>query len=65
MLKTMLAGERTSYEAFRSGFSMDYPRFRTVSIHEMSEHAFQKQFMDNLIKQIARQFHDFATSDEF
>lgn len=62
---TMLAGERTSYEAFRSGFSMDYPRFRTVSIHEMSEHAFQKQFMENLIKQIGRQFHDFATSDEF
>jgi hypothetical protein len=61
----MIGGKRTAYEAFRSGFSMDHPRFRPVSIHEMSEHAFQRQFIDTLIRQIARQFHDYQTSDEF
>ena len=62
---TMVGGERTAYEAFRSGFSMDHPRFRTVSIHEMSPHAFQRQFIDTLTRQIARQFHDYQTTDEF
>lgn len=62
---TMVGGERTAYEAFRSGFSMDHPRFRPVSIHEMSEHAFQRQFTDTLTRQIARQFHDYQTVDEF
>jgi len=62
---TMIGGERTAYEAFRSGFSMDHPRFRPVSIHEMSEHAFQRQFIDTLIRQIARQFHDYRSADEF
>ena len=61
----MIGGKRTAYEAFRSGFSMDHPRFRPVSIHEMSEHAFQRQFIDTLTRQIARQFHDYKTSDEF
>lgn len=60
-----LAGQRSTTESFRCGFQTDYPRFRPVSIHEMSLHAFQKQFMDNLIRQIARQFHDYATVDEF
>jgi hypothetical protein len=62
---TMVDGERTAYEAFRSGFSMDHPRFRPVSIHEMSPHAFQRQFIDTLTRQIARQFHDYQTTDEF
>lgn len=62
---TMIGGQRTAYEAFRSGFSLDHPRFRPVSIHEMSEHAFQRQFIDTLTRQIARQFHDYQTSDEF
>lgn len=61
----MVGGERTAYEAFRSGFSMDHPRFRPVSIHEMSEHAFQRQFIDSLTRQIARQFHDYRSADEF
>ena len=60
-----IGGERTVYEAFRSGFSLEHPRFRPVSIHEMSEHAFQRQFIDTLTRQIARQFHDYQTSDEF
>ncbi|MGZ0168529.1 MAG: hypothetical protein ACKVHE_03135 [Planctomycetales bacterium] len=62
---TKIAGERTAFEAFRSGFSMDHPRFRPVSIHEMSEHAFQRQFIDTLTRQIAQQFHDYRTSDDF
>lgn len=62
---TVVGGERTAYEAFRSSFSMDHPRFRPVSIHEMSEHAFQRQFIDTLTRQIARQFHDYQTSDDF
>lgn len=61
----MIGGERTAYEAFRSGFSMDHPRFRPVSIHEMSAHAFQRQFIDTLTRQIARQFHDYRTSENF
>ena len=62
---TLIGGVRSAYESFRSGFSMDHPRFRTVSIHEMSEHAFQSEFMGVLTKQIARQFHDYRTADEF
>ncbi|MFT5323070.1 MAG: hypothetical protein ACI8P0_000916 [Planctomycetaceae bacterium] len=62
---TTIGGERTAYEAFRSGFSLEHPRFRPVSIHEMSAHAFQRQFIDTLTRQIARQFHDYQTTDEF
>lgn len=63
--KGSIGGEKTAFQVFSNGFSIDYPRFRPVSIHEMSERVFQKQFVDNLSRQLARQFHDYSAADEF
>jgi hypothetical protein len=57
--------QRQAMQVFSGEFSTEYPRFRPVSIHEMSERVFQKQFVSHLSQHVARQFHDYRMGDDF
>ncbi|MBI1310581.1 hypothetical protein GC176_04670 [bacterium] len=58
-------GRRGALQVFSGGFNTEYPRFSPVPAHSISERVFQKQFVDHLSQDLARQFYDYRMGDEF
>lgn len=55
--------DKNAFEVYSGEFSTQYPQFSPVSIHQVTERTFQKQFVDHLSTNIARHFHDYRNSE--
>ncbi|RMG35877.1 MAG: hypothetical protein D6725_11595 [Planctomycetota bacterium] len=52
-------------QVYVAEFRTEYPRHNPVSADQVSLRVFQRQFLDYLAKQLARQFHDYRYGSEF
>lgn len=55
--------DKDAFQVYSGEFSTQYPQFSPVSIHQVTERTFQKQFVDHLSTSIARHFHDYRVSE--
>jgi hypothetical protein len=50
---------------FSGEFRTEHPRLNPISTHQISKRVFEKQFVDHMSTQIAKQFHDFRRGSDF
>lgn len=60
-----VAGRKGTSQIFTGEFRTQHPRFSPISAHQIGKRVFEKQFVDHLSTQIAKQFHDFRKGEDF
>jgi hypothetical protein len=60
-----VADRKRTSGIFSGEFRTQHPRFNPISTHQISKRVFEKQFIDHLSTQIAKQFHDYRRGADF
>lgn len=56
-------GRNHAEQVFVGEFSVEYPRYNPVPAEQVALKVFRKQFLDHLITELARIFHDYKISE--
>ncbi len=56
-------GQKHAQQVFVGEFSVEYPRYNPIPIEQVAPKVFRKQFLDQLISELSRVFHDYSMSE--